>query len=219
MTERLKEICANLPVCECLADVGCDHGYCTRYAFDGGLCKKAYISDISAGSLAKAEKLLKREIGEGRCVPCVGDGMQKIGPCDCVLIAGMGGEEIVRILSERALPARFVLQPMRNSEKVRAFLLCRGAKIERDYTFADGKYYYDLITGAGTGGDSYSEYEVLFGRENLKTLPEAFCQRMFGEREKIKERMRRSMSLNSRAELVRRLSVLEVVTDAVEGNL
>ena len=219
MTGRIKEICSNLPVVGCLADVGCDHGYCTKYAFDHHLCERAYISDISAGILEKAQKLLAKEIGAGKCIPCVGDGLQKIGACDCVLLAGLGGEEIIRILSERALPAQFVLQPMRNSEKVRAFLLARGAKIERDYTFGDGGYYYDLITGTGSGGDTYSDYEILFGRENLKRLPEAFLKRLFEEREKTKARMGGQMSRKSREELVRRLSVLEVVTDAIEGNI
>lgn len=219
MTGRLKEICANLPVAECLADVGCDHGYCTKYAFDNHLCARAYISDISAGSLEKAKKLLAKEIDAGRCIPCLGDGLQKIGACDCVLIAGLGGEEIVRILSESALPVRFVLQPMRNSDKVRSFLIARGARLERDYTFEDGGYYYDLIAGAGTGGDSYSDYEIIFGRENLKTLPDAFVKKMTEEREKIRARMGRKMSLASRAELVRRLSVLEVLTDAIEEYL
>lgn len=219
MTARIREICSNLPKIDVLADVGCDHGYCTKFALDNGLCERAYISDISAGSLKKAERLLAGEIAEGKCVPNLSDGMEGIGDIGCVLIAGLGGEEIVRILSQRPLPPRFVLQPMRNSDKVRAFLLARGAKIERDYTFGDGAYFYDLITGAGTGGDEYTDFELWFGRENLRRLPAAFCGKMTLEREKLRERLKRKMSRASREELLRRLSVLEVVTDAIECGL
>lgn len=219
MTGRILEICSNIPACKTLADVGCDHGYCTKYAFDNGVCERAYISDISAGSLAKAERLLRAEIERGVCVPVVADGTDGIGECDCVLIAGLGGEEIVRILSKRKLPARFVLQPMRNSNKVRAFLLERGAKIERDYTFGDGGYFYDLITGMSTGGDTYSNFEIMFGRENLKTRPQAFCEQMYIERGKIKRRLARKMSLKSREELLHKLNILEVVTNALENDL
>lgn len=219
MTGRIREICSNLPKTGTLADIGCDHGYCTKYAFEHDLCTRAYISDISAGSLQKAQALLKKEIAAGRCIPNLSDGMEGIGACDCVLIAGLGGEEIIRILTGRALPARFVLQPMRNTDKVRAFLLERGARLERDYTFADGGYFYDLVTGTGTGGDLYSDFELLFGRENLTAPSKAFCEKMFCERAKIKERMTRKMSAKSRAALVERLSVLEVVTSAIEDDI
>ena len=219
MTERIVEICKNIPVCGTLADIGCDHGYCTKYAFEHGVCKRAYISDISAGSLAKAERLLAKEIASGVCVSVVADGMRGVGEVDCVLIAGLGGEEIVRILSERELPARFVLQPMRNSDKVRSFLLERGARLERDYTFEDGGYFYDLISGTGTGGDSYTDFEIYFGRENLKTRPLAFCRQMRLERDKVKQRLSRKMSLKSREELMNKLNILEVVTNALDDDI
>ena len=59
---RLSTICGALTPCDSFADVGCDHGYCTLYMLENGLCRTACISDISAPSLAKAEKLLLRYI-------------------------------------------------------------------------------------------------------------------------------------------------------------
>ena len=61
MTGRLKKLCALLERCERFVDVGCDHGYCTKYMLEGGLCNSAVISDVSAKSLSKAEKLLDRK--------------------------------------------------------------------------------------------------------------------------------------------------------------
>ena len=117
MTGRLREICSRLCKTAVFADIGCDHGYCTQYMLGNGLCEKAYISDISRGSLRKAEILLAEHIRAGRCFPVCADGLEGLPePCDLVLIAGMGGEEIVRILSS-GIPPRFVLQPMKNSEK------------------------------------------------------------------------------------------------------
>ena len=219
MTGRLKEICLALPKARTLCDVGCDHGYCAQYALKHNLCERVIITDISAGSLQKAQSLLKEEIASGRCIPVLCDGLTGVKECDCVLIAGLGGEEIIRILSERALPAKFVLQPMRNGDKVRSFLLERGARIHRDYTFGDGGYYYDLIAGEGAGGDTYSEFEVLFGRDNLRELPAAFLLKIAEERMKIKQRLTRKMSVKSREALLQKLSVLEVVTDAIDDDL
>ena len=160
---RIETVCSHLPRCAVLADVGCDHGYCTRYAFDNGLCERAYITDVSAPSLKKAARLMQKEIAAGRCIPVCCDGLDGVGELpDCVLIAGMGGEEIVSILARLpALPASFVLQPMKNSEKVRAFLCGRGAGITADYTFSDGKWY-DLIAGCADGGTKYSAFECRY---------------------------------------------------------
>ena len=172
---RIEVICAHIPKSRVFADIGCDHGYCTQYALAHGLCERAYISDISAACLKKAEELLGAEIAAGRCVPVCADGMDGLPePPDCVLIAGMGGEEIVSILSRAArLPARFVLQPMKNAEKVRAFLVARGARIGTDITFRDGKFY-DLITAQLGGGTTLSEEEKQFGKTNLLQPSEDF---------------------------------------------
>ena len=136
MTKRLKEICAHIPKCAVLADVGCDHGYCAQYALESGLAQKVYITDISEKCLEKAISLLQKEIDEGRCIPLVGDGLSVLPEPAAVLIAGMGGEEIIKILTGQ-LPPIFLLQPMKNSEKLRRFLLERGANITLDYTFED----------------------------------------------------------------------------------
>ncbi len=221
MTERIKIICSHLPKAELFADVGCDHGYCTQFMLRRGLCRTAYISDISKGSLSKAEELLFCEIAEGRCVSVCADGMKGLpAQCDCVLIAGLGGEEIVRILTEGYVPRKFVLQPMKNSERVRAFLLERGCAIVSDDTFfAEGKYY-DLITGENTGASEYSDWEIAFGRDNLKRKSQAFFGKLKGEERKLRAYLAQTgMSEKSRDDVLRRLYEMEVITDAFEEDL
>lgn len=218
MTERLREICSRLHAVETFADVGCDHGYCTRYMLENGLCERAYISDISAASLKKAEDLLRNYINAGKCVSVCADGLEGIGkPCDLVLIAGLGGEEIVRIL-QKEIPAAFVLQPMKNTEKVRAFLSERGCSVQADYTFEDGKFY-DLIVGKKDGGAEYSDWEIRFGRDNLRAPSQAFLNKIKQETGRLKTRLLAPMKRESREELRRRLYDLEVICDAIDGDL
>ena len=76
MTARLEIICAHLPHAEVFADIGCDHGYCTKYALDHGLCERAYACDVSAACLEKARALLCEEISSGRCIPVCTDGLE-----------------------------------------------------------------------------------------------------------------------------------------------
>lgn len=219
MTERMRVICSHLPAVGTLADVGCDHGYMTKYALDHGLCERAYVSDVSAESLSKAEKLLEREIADGRCFSVCADGLEGLPePPDCVLIAGMGGEEIVRILS-RGIPQQFVLQPMKNADKVRAFLLRNGCGIVADYTFSDGKWY-DLIVGFASGDSVYTDWEIAFGRDNLKNPTDAFLRKIRKEQRDLRNALASpALSVENRDALRKRLYDLEEITDAIDGDL
>lgn len=218
MTERIKTICSHLPQGKKLADVGCDHGFCAQYALSSGLFETVYISDISAGSLKKAETLLNRYVAEGRCVPVLADGMKGLPKdCDCVLIAGLGGEEIMRILSEGYLSEKFIFQPMKNAEKLRKYLIERGAKITADYTFGEG-YFYDLIVGEREGGSAYTEEEILFGRDNLRTRSPSFLHKCEDEMSKLRAYLeRKDMSAESRAEVMNRKKDWEKIHEVIRN--
>lgn len=167
--DRIGKICSYIDKCATFADVGCDHGYCAKYAIESGLCDKVYITDISAKCLAKAEKLLAKHVASGACVPVRCDGLEGLdNDIDQALIAGMGGEEIIKILKNGFIPAKFILQPMKDAPDLRAFLIERGCKILVDDIFFDGKYYF-IIKGENSGGTSpYGEKELVFGRDSLK---------------------------------------------------
>ncbi len=224
MKERIAHICSFLCKARVFADVGCDHGYMTRYMLSKGLCERAYISDISEGSLSKAKALLSEEIAAGRCIPVVADGLDGLPePCDFVLIAGLGGEEIVKIIDRAYLPPRFLFQPMKNSEKLRRYLVAHGAKIERDLTFSEGterRKYYDLILGSAEGGDVYSEREYRFGRDNLNgNSPYPFLFEMKEELEKTSQRLLFVHSAGGKRTLSERKKELEEIIHEVERSL
>lgn len=182
-SKRIDALCALLEKTDVFADVGCDHGYCTEYMLKNGLCERAIFSDISKGSLAKAEKLLSAFVVAGRATPVLGNGFFGV-PKDVgeVLIAGMGGSEIVGILSDKThgfIPKRFVFQPMHDSEKLRRYILEQGGYIERDFTFQDDKFYDVLVGGMAENKTTlaYTDAEYAFGRENLQKRPQAFLAR------------------------------------------
>lgn len=168
---RIEKICSYLDRCELLTDVGCDHGYCTKYALDNGLCKYAQITDISAKSLSKAEALLNGYIANGACKSYCTDGLKGIESFGQVLIAGMGGMEIIKIFSESGVPQKFVLQPMKNPEKVREYLLKSGCVISADDIFFCGKYYFiikgERKTANGAASSPYTKAQLIFGRDSL----------------------------------------------------
>lgn len=213
LTKRLAAVCGELEKCDTFADVGCDHGYCTLYMLEKGLCRMAQISDISAKSLKKAQALLSAYIAEGRVCPVVCDGLAGVDRgTEQVLIAGMGGEEIVKILSDGFLPPKLVLQPMKNAEKVRAFLLGRGYALLHDHTFYADKKFYDLIKAVKGGKqEEYNKDMLSFGRENILSPTEDFAKML--ERDISRCREWRESAAEGRAEIDARLKKLEGLYD------
>ncbi len=206
LSERFKIILDNLKKCEVFADVGCDHGYIAYKMLELKKCRNAIITDISAKCLKKADELLKKDF-DGRYSSFVTDGLKGVPYADEVLIAGMGGEIIVEILDNADfLPEKIVLQPMKNSEKVRKTLVEKGYFIERDYTFKAGKFY-DIIV-AEKGKDEYREEEYLFGRDNIREKGEAFKEQTSNKIEKLKTALKTATEEN-REDIEKRLFVLE----------
>jgi len=182
---RIEEIYSHLVKCETLADVGCDHGYLSKMVVLGGIANKVYATDVSEKCLSKAKELLSCEIIKGVVVPVCTNGLNGLNGIDEIVIAGMGGEEIIQILSEylsREMPKRIVLQPMKNTPKVRSFLLSNKFNLIKDYTFYYDRKFYDLIVAEPTladfDGKRYSEIELLYGKENIDTLPEGFVKKV-----------------------------------------
>lgn len=178
MTDRLEEIFSLIPPTKTFADIGCDHGYISLAMLNSGKCEKAVLSDVSEKCLDKAIKTVESYIIDNKAKAVLSDGFDNLPPVDTALIAGMGGEEIISILKKASsLPETLVLQPMKNSDKVRAFLIKTGYRFIRDYTFmAEGKFY-DLML-VKKGKDKLNEDEILFGRDNLKEKGEAFKQKI-----------------------------------------
>ena len=161
---------------EVFADVGCDHGYIAEMVLKSGKYKKVILSDISKKSLDKAINLLS-SYGD-RVEFVVSDGFNGYTTVpDGAIIAGMGGEEIVKILSGDILPNKLVLAPQKNTDKVRKILLDRGYKILKDFTFYSQNKFYDAIS-AEKGKDFYSPKELIFGRDNLNEKPDGFIKKI-----------------------------------------
>ena len=98
---RLDEITSHLSGEDLVADVGCDHGYISEKLLKSGGAKKVVMTDISAKCLLKAQTLLSAEISQGKATAVVCDGLKGVDlPITAVVIAGMGGEEIIKILTE-----------------------------------------------------------------------------------------------------------------------
>lgn len=182
MSKRLQKILSAIPVCNTLADIGCDHGYIGIGALQANICQRVLFVDISAPSLQKASTALPVQF-KPRAEFFVQDGIGNL-QCDCAVIAGMGGLETISILKNTAsLPSWLVLQPMRNQTDLRQYLLGQY-NIVSDSKFADGKFYDLIVAKKSTSKQALSQLELTFGLTNIASPSQDFVQFLLVEQAK-----------------------------------
>ncbi len=163
-----------------VADVGTDHAYLPIYLVREEIASAALACDINRGPIEVARTNIAAAGLEARIGTLHADGLhgaQDFHP-DHVLIFGMGGELIVKILSEaewvRDPRIRLVLQPMSRASTLRAWLLENGFSIVGETITYEDKYYQTLAAVWCGEQTHYSEAELLVGRYNIEKRPPLF---------------------------------------------
>lgn len=150
LDHRLKEIVKLLGKNEVVVDVGCDHGYVANYLVEEKLADLVYATDISRPSLEKNIEFTKHRGNQNKVISVLGDGLIPIEDknFDAVIMAGMGGELIIKIIktSYDILKDKIlILQPMTGRVEVRKFLGANGFQIEKEGISRDGNKFYEII--------------------------------------------------------------------------
>ena len=165
MDRRLEAILENVR-CRVLADIGCDHGKVAVYSVIRRLAERAIAADISENCLQKARELAAR-MGADGVEFRVGDGMSVLEEyeADNVVIAGMGGREIQKILEDAPrMSAKFILVPHDDAPLLRGYLAGSGYEKSRDNIVKSGVKFYPVIVCKHTGAKrDISDEELLYG--------------------------------------------------------
>ncbi|MCI8418771.1 MAG: SAM-dependent methyltransferase [Lachnospiraceae bacterium] len=148
LSKRLTALAGLVTAGHRLADVGTDHGYVPIYLIEQGQIPSAIAMDINQGPLDRAREHIRQFGYEAYIETRLSDGVQglKVGEADTVLVAGMGGALVQKIL-EAGLSVlekvpELILQPQSELYQVRQYLRRRGFWILREYMVCeDGKYY------------------------------------------------------------------------------
>lgn len=148
LSERLRAVSNMVTSTDCLADVGTDHGYIPLYLVEQGKVKRAVAMDVNQGPLGRAREHI-RQMGLQEFIDTrLSDGVAALRPgeADSVVIAGMGGGLVRKILKEGEdvlkSVSECILQPQSEIQEVRRFLQEEGYRIDReDMVLEDGKYY------------------------------------------------------------------------------
>ena len=134
-----------------VADIGTDHGYLGIYLLQTGAARHVIACDLRKDPLENARRNAKLFGVDGEMELRLSDGLERIRPdeVDTVVMAGMGGDLIQKILSQCPWRKReglqFILQPQSAGNVLRRWLCEDGFEIRREEPVQDGHFLYTVM--------------------------------------------------------------------------
>ena len=170
-------------------DVGTDHGYLPVALALAGYPGRILASDIRPGPLQAAEASAARAGVTDRIEFLLCDGLSRCPPraVDTIVIAGMGGDSIVRILDEAefCMDSRYslILQPMTKPEVLRYWLVYNEFEILSETLVHENGDLYQILTARFGGTTKLNDAELFVGKAALAEDP-ALYRLALGQLEK-----------------------------------
>lgn len=174
LSKRLSAIAGLVTPGNRIADIGCDHGYIPIYLVQQEIIPGAVAMDVNEGPLLRAKEHIEAQ-GLGDYIETrLSNGAAALlkGEVDTVIVAGMGGALMQRILTEGEEVfldvSELILQPQSEIGAFRRFLYENGYHItDEDMIFEDGKYYPMMKAVPGKAPGYEDELFYFFGKELL----------------------------------------------------
>ena len=165
---RLQLLADLVPDGSRLADIGTDHGYLPVRLLQDGRIPSAIAADVGREPLQHAVRTAE-EYGVAGIDFRLCDGLRGVSPqeVDTIVIAGMGGETMIHILSAADWtkePDRYtlLLQPMTKTGELRRWLSDNGYHFTAERLVWDKDFLYPVMVVTG-GQQSISEMEQEYG--------------------------------------------------------
>ena len=218
LSDRLTAIAEMVTEGNRLVDVGCDHGYLPVYLMLQHKIPGAIATDVGKGPLTRAQEHIAQYHMEAYIETRLCNGLSEIrsGEGDTLVIAGMGGPLMERILSEgrHALPGfqELILQPQSDIPHFRRFVMQNGYQIiQEEMILEDGKFYpiMKVVQHEGEQPAVWSREEEMFGRlllERKHPVLKLYLERELRIRSEISAQLE---SASSDAAMKRRMEVEE----------
>lgn len=208
----------------CVADVGTDHGFVPVWLIREKRAWRALAMDVRKGPLQRAEEHIRKYGLEAQIETRLSDGLEKLmpGEADVVVIAGMGGELMLRILQDgahvRDSVKSWVLSPQSELSAFRHGLEAMGLAIQKEIMLEeDGKYYTVML--AEPGEMHYEqEYEYRYGDRLIAEKSPvllAFLQREKSQYEQIMAQLEKQQSEGAKARLLEMKQELADMMEAI----
>lgn len=212
LSQRLSSVASMVTAGNCLADVGTDHGYVPIYLYERNIIPRAIAMDVNKGPLERAALHIAESGMKEAIETRLSDGLTalKPGEADSVVIAGMGGPLIIRILSAHPEIAEslkeLILQPQSEISEVRIWLYEQGYEIvEEHMVFEDGKYYPMFKAVKNPEAKKLTDLEYKYGKISVLGEPEvlrAYLVREIANKQNILQKLNEETTEKSKGRAV-----------------
>lgn len=164
-----------------VADVGTDHAYLPIWLVLNNLIPYALATDVREGPLLNAKKNIVKFNVENKVNTRLSDGLDSINhdEVDDIVIAGMGGELIIKIISRAGWLKdnckHLILQPMSAEPELREFLAREGFKINLEQAVVSyGKVYTVMSVLFDNTLNDFDKIYPYIGKLKENLTPEAY---------------------------------------------
>ena len=212
LSQRLSSVASMVTAGNCLADVGTDHGYVPIYLYERNIIPHAIAMDVNKGPLERAALHIAESGMKEAIETRLSDGLTalKPGEADSVVIAGMGGPLIIRILSAHPEVIEslkeLILQPQSEISEVRIWLYEQGYEIvEEHMVFEDGKYYPMFKAVKNPEAEKLTDLEYKYGKISVLGEPEvlrAYLVREIANKQNILQKLSEETTEKSKGRAV-----------------
>ena len=169
LSKRLQAAADYVKTGASVVDVGTDHGYIPVYLVQNEIAARVVASDIRKGPLDSAVESAKNGGVSDRIEFQLADGLpdRNVG-IDTVVIAGMGGETIIHILSMAPWTKNgvdLILQPQSKIDELSNWLDNSGYAIcDEKLVHEDGKFYVVMLVRGGKSRAPFTCAEMFVDR-------------------------------------------------------
>lgn len=170
-----------------VADVGADHGKLMIALFESGRINRGYAIENKKGPYNRLVEALADNQLDEVIVPLLSDGIEDLPSIvSTVVIAGMGGENIVSILKKHPEKLKnvdtIIVDPHSEVPLVRQEISNLGYAIAEEKMIKDDDVFYEIIKFIKSDIAFYSEKDLEFGpilsHEKSATFKEKYQSRI-----------------------------------------
>lgn len=224
LSKRLRAVADYVTPGSVVADIGCDHAHTSIYLIQNHIAKAVIALDINVGPLERARENISKYHLEEKIQTRRSDGAQKLktGEADTLLISGMGGALMVRILQDSLAVVKsakeLILQPQSEINLVRKFLWQQGySVIEENMLLEEGKYYV-IIKAVSKEEKEQEEVFFWYGKPLLKSKNPVLQEYLIKKEQKVNSILRELQS-NYAEKNVMRIRELEEELELIRKGL
>lgn len=196
----------------CLADIGCDHGYVVVEALRQKRIQKAYACDVAAGPLRNAQKNICSHHLEKQVTCLLMDGIKELpDDVDSIVIAGMGASLMIDILEQGKEHLKkgmyFYFCPHKDASLLREYVSNHGFFIQKECMVEEDGHFYPIMKLVLTHIPyTLTPQEIYYGVSCTRDKTYiSFIQKEYDKWQRIVLQMPE----NKREEAYRRLEILE----------